>query len=250
MKKRLLLILLFVSVKLCSFAQGNWGGGVDEELIHFGFTFQYVSSEYKIFKKPDWQKPILKTEVSDPNYVPTPDDYTQPLYGIASPSSPGFGIGFVTNLRLGDNLDLRLTPALVFTDRLLDYRYQTADQIQKKVMATMVDIPLGIKLKSDRRTNFRAYLLAGGKFSSDIVSKKKTDDSGLALTEKFVKNNRNILSYEVAVGFDFYFEYFKLSPELKLSNSIGSVLKPEEHPFSSPLEKLYLRNFQFSLYFE
>lgn len=244
MKKRLLLVVLFVSVKLCSFAQGNWGGGVDDEIIHFGFTFQYVSSHYKILKNPDWQEPSFSTEPASPDHL------TNAIYGIASPASPGFGIGFVSNLRLGDNLDLRLTPALVFSDRLLDYTYETADPIQKKVMATMVDIPLGIKLKSDRRTNFRAYLLAGGKFSSDIVSKKKTDDSGLALTEKFIKNQRNILSYEVAVGFDFYFEFFKLSPELKLSNSIGSVLKQESHPFSSPLEKLYLRNFQFSLYFE
>jgi len=67
---------------------------------------------------------------------------------------------------------------------------------------------------------------------------------------KFLKNKKSFLSYEVGIGFDLYFEYFKLSPEFKLSNSVNSILKEEEHPYASPIEKLFLRNFVFSLYFE
>jgi hypothetical protein len=224
-------------------AQQNWGGGVDSEPFHFGFTFQYVSSEYKIIKKSNWRDPFI-----DPTDQSVAKDS---LYSISSPVSPGFGLGFVSNYRLGKNADIRFTPSLVFSDRLIDYEYRLPDDYkQQKVQATLVDFPLGIKIKSDRRKNFRAYLLAGAKYSVDIASKKKTNDIDKILIEKFVKNTRNVLWYEAAIGFDLYFEFFKLSPELKLANSFKSVLKPESHPYSAPIEKLFLRNLQFSLYFE
>ena len=98
--------------------------------------------------------------------------------------------------------------------------------------------------------NFRVYLIGGVKYSLDIVSKKKTNDLDFAYIDKLVKNKRSILAYEAGIGFDFYFEFFKLSPEIKLSHSVGSVLDPSDNPYSSPLDKLFLRNLQFSLYFE
>lgn len=262
MIKVLFAALSFVFLSSAVSAQ-NWGGGVDSETLHFGFTFQYLSSEFRILKKQDWREPFYDEETSS--------FATDSLYSISSPASPGFGLGFVSDLKLTEHVNLRFTPGLVFTDRLLDYNYapqlpvpipaNTIDPnnvivvpsdsyTQKKVQATMVDLPVGIKLKSDRIMNYRAYLIGGIKYSMDIISKKKTDDTGFAPLEKLVKNKRSILSYEVGVGLDLYFEFFKLSPEIKLSNSFNSVLTPEEHAFSSPLEKLFLRNFQFSLYFE
>lgn len=239
-----LFVLLWLLIPAPVWAQQHWGGGVDNETLHFGFTFQYVSAEYKIFKKETWREPFL-----DEN-----GDQVKPeLYSISSPVSPGFGLGFVSNYRLGSNADLRFTPALVFSDRLIDYRYENdEDYRQQKVQSTLIDFPLGVKIKSDRRKDFRAYFIAGAKYSVDIISKKKTNDEGFALDEKLVKNNKRLLWYEAGIGFDIYFEFFKLSPELKLSNTFNSVLKSEAkpHPYSAPLDKLFLRNLQFSLYFE
>lgn len=250
--RNILLALFFVLTLLSTgYAQQNWGGGVDSERIHFGFTFQYVSAEYKIYKKEDWRDPRYD-DILQRNEV-----VTDRIASISSPTSPGFGLGFVSDYRMGDHANLRFTPALVFSDRLIDYRFGDTSGVtlfepyhQQKIQSTVVDLPLGIKLKSDRRKNFRAYVLAGAKYSLDIVSKKKLDDTGNAITAKLVKNRRNVFSYEAGIGMDLYFEFFKLSPELKLSNSFHSVLKPETHPFSSPLDKLFLRNLQFSLYFE
>ena len=240
-----LTILIGLLSGLGVMGQENWGGGIDDDPLHFGFTFQYISSEYKIIKNENWRYPF-----NDPNGG---EELKPSLSSISSPTSPGFGLGFVSNLRLGKNADLRFTPALVFSDRLLNYEYEDPENFkQQKVQSTLMDFPLGIKLKSDRRKNFRAYLLGGAKYSIDIVSKKKTNDVDNILTEKFVKNTKNILWYEAGIGFDLYFEFFKLSPELKLSNSFRSVFRPEPelHPYSAPLNKLFLRNLQFSLYFE
>lgn len=248
MKSLFCLGVLFLVISLQnSFAQENWGGGVDNETLHFGFTFQYVSSEYKVLKRSDWKGPFI-------------DPYTQApmidseLRSLSSPVSPGFGLGFVSDFRLGNNTNLRFTPGLVFADRLVNYEFvDPAFNVQKKVQATLVDLPLGIKLKSDRRKNFRAYLIGGAKYSIDIVSKKKTDDLALSPEAKYLKNVKNTIWYEAGIGFDLYFEFFKMSPEIKFAQSRRSVLKDTdrlENPYTSPIDKLFIRNLQFSLYFE
>jgi hypothetical protein len=235
---------LFLLSLICqSVSAQNWGGGVDGESLHFGFRFQFVSAEYKILKRGDWRSPFFDPE--------TGQQVSDSLYSMRSVPSPGFGLGFVTNLRLNENADFRFTPTFVFSDRLIDYEYlDDAKFRQQKVAGTYFEFPVGLKLKSDRRMNFRAYVLGGAKFSYDIISKKKKDDSGLAYLEKMVKNRKSFLSYEAGIGFDLYFEFFKMSPELKFSQSVGDVLKHENQPYSRPIDKLILRNLQFSLYFE
>ena len=58
----------------------------------------------------------------------------------------------------------------------------------------------------------------------DIVSKKKKDDSALIASEKYLKSIPNSLWYEAGLGLDIYFEWFKLSPEIKFSQTTKSVL--------------------------
>jgi hypothetical protein len=151
---------------------------------------------------------------------------------------------------------------LAFTDRVVDYEFANKKNYEQEgvtspdgftrrsVAAVMVDLPVGIKLKSNRRNNFRAYIIGGLKYGINIASKKNDDDEVLNPEFKFLKNNKNVLSYEAGLGFDFYFEFFKISPELKISNSINSVLNQQNNVYSNPIDKMYLRNFQFSLYFE
>ncbi|MEJ7779589.1 MAG: outer membrane beta-barrel protein [Daejeonella sp.] len=248
MTKRLyLIILFFLFFNVKSFSQQSWGGGVDGETLHFGFKFQYVASEYKILKIADWKGPFIDPFNGEPMI-------NSKLKSISSPVSPGFALGFVSDFRIGNNANLRFTPGLVFSDILTDYEFDDpAFSVQKKVQSTFVDLPLGFKLKSDRQKNFRAYIIGGAKYSIDIVSKKKKDDAALAPEAKFLKNVPNALWYEAGLGLDLYFEFFKLSPEIKFAQTTRSVLRDndrQENPYTAPIDKLFLRNFQFSLYFE
>lgn len=238
--------LLFVCLMAMQTANAqNWGGGVDDDNLHFGFTFQYVSSEFKFLKKRDWQEPFQSV---DEEGIPFTG---KRLRSLSSKPSPGFGIGFVVNQRLGENADVRLTPTLVFNDRLAYYEFEGEEAIiEKKVQSTMVEFPLGIKLKSDRRNNFRAYIIGGAKYSIDIGSKKRTNDASFGAMEKFLKNKKNFLSYEAGFGFDLYFEYFKMSPEIKLSYALNDIMKNDPSPYSKPIDKLMLRHVTFSLFFE
>ncbi|WP_443939928.1 type IX secretion/gliding motility protein PorT/SprT [Pedobacter sp. MW01-1-1] len=252
-KVSFLSIILLLSVG--TFAQ-NWGGGVDDDDWTWGFNFQYISGEYKILKKANWRDRYLDPQDGNPvTSIPT---------AIYSQPTQGFGLGFIINRNISDNLDFRVTPSLIFSDRIISYEYEPqgpivlnngqiksfSNVIDKKVQATMFEFPMGIKVKSDRMNNFRAYWIGGAKFSMDIASKKKTFDDDAAPLDKFVKNKRNYLSYETGIGCDFYFEYFKMSPEIKLSYSTSDVLVHDDTPFANPIEKLMLRQLTFSLIFQ
>lgn len=238
------LLFAFNSVK----AQ-RWGRGIDEKDLNWGFTFQYISAEYKLTKARDWRAPYFDTETG--TYV------TDELSAISSPISPGFGIGWVMNKKINQNLDLRLTPSFAFSDRVINYAYVTPatynpanEVIQKKVQATMLDIPLGLKIKSDRLMDFRAYMIGGIKYSLDLTSRKKTNDDLAPAIDKLIKNNRSFMSYEAGLGLDIYFEYFKMSPELKVSYSFNDILKHNNTAFATPIDQAKLRHFTFSLFFE
>ena len=253
MRKNIIFFLLLLSSFRVS-AQ-NWGGGIDNEDFNWGFSFQYVASEFKIFKTPTWQDVF---ENKDAQQGPT-GPVTPPLNAISSPLSAGFGIGFVINYKLNKNLDLRSTPALVFIDKFVDYQYDISGGTnsnfpdgykRQKMSPVMVDFPLGIKIKSDRRKDFRAYLLLGGKYSADLTGSKTPKDAGAIWVDRMLKTKKSYASYEAGIGFDLYFEYFKMSPEIKVSHSFGSVIKREGHPYDTPIDRAILRNFTFSLFFE
>ncbi len=237
----LVILLLFCSNILLAQAPA-WGGGADQTDLSFGFSFSYVNSNYKIVKKPDWRNPFFDSGTN--RYV------TDSLNGIGSKALPGFAIGFITRYSLSDHLEVRITPSLVFADRSLNYVYLTpSENVTKTVQTTTVDFPLSFKLKSDRLGDFRAYILGGVKYSLAVGSKGPSE-ANLNPLDKLVRNNAGFGSYEAGLGCDIYFEFFKLSPEIKLSNSFGNVLVQENQPFSSPISKLSLHSIMFSLYFE
>lgn len=218
-----------------------WGGGADQNDFSAGFSFSYVGSDFKIVKQPNWRAPFYDADAHA--YV------TDSLTSISSKTTPGFAVGFIARYRITDHLEIRSTPGLIFADRKLRYTFKnTTDPIDKPIQTTTVDFPLSLKLKSDRVGNLRAYLLGGVKFSSSIGGKKDGDNT--APIERIVKNTRSYSSYEAGFGFDIYFEYFKLSPEIKVTNTFGNLLVPENHPFSAPISKLSLHTIMFSLYFE
>ncbi len=237
-----LILLLLSSNLLLAQLPPAWGGGADQTDLSFGFSFSYVSSYFKIIKKPDWRNPYFDPGVN--KYI------TDSVNSISSVPLPGFAIGFVTRYRLTDHIEVRGTPALVFADRGLTYDYATPSQdVTKEIQTTTVDLPLSVKIKSDRINNFRAYIMGGVKYSL-AVGKGNIAASDLNPLDQLPKNVQGFGSYDVGMGCDIYFEFFKLSPEIRLSNSFGNVLVPGTNPYSAPLSNLSLHTITFSLIFE
>src|SRR5271166_3851635 len=166
----LTIILLFLCSNLLRAQSAPaWGGGADQTDLSFGFSFAYVNSNFKIFKKPDWRTPYFDPGVNR--------NITDSLNSISSAALPGFAIGFITRYRLTDHLEARVSPSLVFADRSIAYTYATASQdVTKQIQTTTVDFPLALKLKSDRIDNFRAYIIGGLKYSQ-AVGKGQVDNN-------------------------------------------------------------------------
>jgi len=247
MKIKVLFLVFFLVLSFKLSAQEAYGGGVDLQRVNFGFQFKYVSSEYKIQKISEWRGPFFDPSTYDPLIAGT-------LVSLSSPPTQGFGLGFVSDLKIGTNANVRFTPGMVFSDAVVKYEFEDVSlSTTKIVQGTVIDLPLGLKLKSNRRRNFRAYVIGGARYTLDIISKKKRDDSNLIAEAKFLKNTKNNLWYEAGIGFDLYFEYFKMSPELKFSQTRKNILLDTDrlvNPFVSPIDKLFIRNIHFSLFFE
>jgi hypothetical protein len=241
-KIRYLIIVIFLFCSTALFAQAPaWGGGADQQDFSFGFTFQYVNSYFKIDKRPDWRTPYFDPGV---NHI-----ITDSLKGIGSKGSPGFAVSFLFRYRISEHLEARTTPGLVFADRTVNYTYpDAANNVDKPVQATMIEFPISLKLKSDRIQDFRAYVLAGVKYSGAIGAKKNKPETDPL--DAIITNKSGFGSYELGLGCDIYFEFFKLSPEIKLSNSFGNILNHENNPYANPINKLSLHTVTFSLIFE
>jgi len=236
-----IIFILFCGQTLFAQRAPAWGGNADLEDYSFGFTFQYISSYFKIDKKSSWRDPYFDRDLN--RYT------TQPLYAIGSNASQGFAVSFLFRYRINEHLEARTTPGLVFADRSVYYNYANDSlDVIKPVQATMVEFPVSIKLKSDRVDNYRAYVMAGIKYSEGIGVKRNKPD--IDPVDALLTNKSGFGSYEVGLGCDIYFEYFKMTPEIKLSNSIGNLLNRENTPYANPIDKLSLHTITFSLCFE
>lgn len=192
----------------------------DNRLLHFGFTLGFNQMDFTL-KRTDFGNP--KDSVLNIN--------TQTQFG--------FQIAIVSDLKLGNNFNLRFTPGLSFGDRKVIYDLHnpyndTIFKVTKTTESTFLDFPLLLKFKTNRISNFRAYALLGGKYSYDLASqsKKKQED------EEFLKLLPNDYSLEVGTGVEWYLQYFKFGVELRMSYGFPDVLKREGTIYTNNIDRL------------
>jgi hypothetical protein len=203
----------------------------DHQRIHFGFTLGLNSSNFRVQKVDDFKE-------------------LDSIYSIEPGAVMGLNLGIISNLRIGNHFDLRFIPALSFAQRNLDYNFyypgSSGNLITKKIESTYLEFPLNLKFKSKRINNYRVYVLAGGRYSIDMVSQAKV----LNRDKDIVKLERYDYGYEIGVGFDFYMTYFKFSPEIKMFNGLNNLLVSENTALAKPLEGLRSKIFLISFTFE
>ena len=169
------------------------------------------------------------------------------LKRIESVSYPGFGLGGLVNFRLAEHWDLRTMLNIQFARRDLNYHFKNDIVKIAKMESTYMEVPFTFEYKSVRHKNARLYLLGGLTYRFDFTSDIETDRSN---TKPIVAMYPNTFSYDVGFGFDFYYEYFKFSPELKLSNGLGNQLVPDEYIYASSLKRLSPKLIQISFIFQ
>jgi len=271
MKAKLSVTVCFISICTLAYAQKitfPFGGQYDEsQPLHLGFFFTSQISYYKATKSVNWLDP----KKGEPGQ----------LVAISTPSAlGGVGFGIPIDLRLGENANFIVRPTyLIFANQAVYYHYndgETAISVSKyhkeefgpTVSAGQhtdknffaYEMPVLLKFKSDMKQlygedRYRAYLVGGFKFSRNIGRNKYYDQ----LTQNPPERMPLIVkpyyfAYDIGVGVDLFFEYFKMSAELKWSQTMNSVLDKKldrgQNPFMDPIDKLLLRSLQFSLIFE
>ena len=203
----------------------------DNKKMHFGFTLGVNSLDFRI-KHND--------EVI----------YQDSLYVLQSNNQKGFNLGIVSNFRMGKYTDFRFVPAIVFGERRLLYSFSDTNNIisteTKAIESTLLDFPFYVKYKSERYNNFRSYVLFGIKYSLDIASQKDI------VNEDFVvlKLQPHDLTGEIGFGMDFYLEYFKFSPQIKVSAGVLNLLSKDKSVYTTSIKNLYTNGWMLSFTFE
>jgi hypothetical protein len=229
--KKYFLVFIFIIINVSAFSQRNKKplnlSNYDFKKIHFGFTLGINALNFNIQKQ--------NSSLSNDS-----------LLIINSQDQKGFNLGIISNFRLGKYTDFRFTPSLVFGERLINYNFNNSDEIVKRIESTLIDFPFYLKYKSARYNNFRTYLLGGIKYSLDIASHYKIDDD---LQEIFKLNNNDIM-LEGGFGIDFYLEYFKFSPQIKISHGILNLLSKDNTVYTESIKNLRTNGWMLSFTFE
>lgn len=271
MKKIYGLLLLAAGALPASAQYINNAGGIDQEWYNFGFSLALNYGSFNVIKRADYQ------EVYEPLADVNGDEETVAPFGtIRSIGKPGFSLGLLANLKLNRHFDLRFTPNIIFVDRDIEYVYReevspgasaepdlpgseplpVPETARLNIRFTNMQYPLLLKFKSKRQGNVRAYVIGGAKYSMDVTSRKKYNEAK-ENARKFPADPENPLfvdrgyfAWEAGIGVDLYYEFFKCSPELKISRSFNSVLYRDENLYSRPLAGLFTELVQFTVHFE
>ncbi len=214
----------------------------DYRPYHFGFLLGLNQMDFALRPVENLHKLDLE-EIGGHNF--------DSLHSVLPHSEYGFNIGIVSNLKLGEQFDLRFIPTLTFGDRIITYEGVREDGRSKirnqTIESTFLDFPLHVKYKSVRMTNTRVYLLGGLKYSHDLASVEDKDDPD---SDLLVSTLRNDLYYELGIGFDHYFYYFKFSTEIKASFGLRDILQENNTIYSKSIDGLKSQIFQISFLFE
>ena len=170
-------------------------------------------------------------------------------YADIAAYNPGFTVGVLADLRLGEHFSLRALPTLHFGQNTIIFREQNSgNKERQQVKTTYLALPLHLKFAAERFNNYRPYITAGVSPMLNLTVKKQKQ----LLLKKFD------FMVEVGMGCDFYLPFFKLIPELKFAFSLLDVLEKDRKDlldenylkFTQSVDKVVSKMIILSFYFE
>jgi hypothetical protein len=210
----------------------------DERKLHFGYYLGLNSNSYKV------------TYMAEDLITPTPpkdaSGETKDLF-VEVNESIGFNLGFIVDLRLHKNINLRFEPGLMSNSKELTFvnvDFFTSDDIDidgdgitdintsyngttnniRDVSSTFLHLPLLFKFSTDRLNNIRPYVIGGVSYDYNFSSNEGNKDDNYS--GEFRTTTHNFM-YEVGIGMDFYFYFFKFSPSIRGVFAINNELVPD-----------------------
>lgn len=198
----------------------------DERRLHYGF---FLAGNYTKFKR---------------NYSDAFTNGADTAFAISPKGAPGFGLGFIASYSITKYIDIRILPSAAFYERSIDYLFAKGSTNTQLIESTFLELPVLLKYKSVRRGNVRMYMVGGIKPSMEIGSNKRERTRDRLVTENMD------LTVEYGMGFDLFYTFVKVSPELRFSHGLRNMLVKDTSPYSKGLERLNTHTISLYLFFE
>jgi hypothetical protein len=133
----------------------------------------------------------------------------------------GFSVGVLADLRLSNNLNLRITPTMHFGAKHLTF-HNLSDldpegfphEETQDLKSTYISFPIDLKFSAQRWNNYRPYLIGGVNPMINLTGKD----------QDYIQLKRFDTFLEIGLGCDLYLPFFKLIPELKFCYSLTDAL--------------------------
>ena len=234
MKKFLLYILLLLLLPQAMMAQERKVQNkpyIDYRRLHYGFFVGVHMQDMEFVN----------------NGFVTPEG--ESWFADVTQYNPGFSVGVLADLRLGEYFSLRTLPTMHFGQNSIVFREQGSGEISRQlVKTTYVALPFHLKYAAERFNNYRPYLMAGVSPMMNLTVKKQKQ----LLLKKFD------FMVEVGFGCDYYLPFFKLIPELRFAFSLLDVLEKDRKDlldanyikFTQSVDKVVSKMVILSFYFE
>ncbi|WP_420398860.1 porin family protein [Flagellimonas sp.] len=144
--------------------------------------------------------------------------------------SVGFNVGLIGELRINEFLDARFEPGLLYTQRILGFRwFSDENDAFREVRSTYIRFPLLLKASAKRFGNWKPFVTGGVYTAMNLGSKEDSLDDNS--TGEF-RMKKNVYGYELGFGIDIYTEYFKFSPSIRGVFALTDELVPDNDPNS------------------
>lgn len=210
-------------------------GNFDLRRLHYGIQVGYTQSKFDLHYSDD-------------------EGLRENILGTTSYYSPGFHINVIGDLRMTKHLNLRLLPGITLISRDLAFVWSEAYTSthwkydnHRTVESVYGEIPLEVKFRADRYTNFRPYLTAGGSWGFDFASLRKNKNND---DESIIRLAAMDLRYTTGVGFDFFLRYVKFAIEFKMSFGLLNLRVEDDDLYTLSTRDLKSRTFMLSFTFE
>lgn len=250
----------------------------EDAALSVGISYSYINARYVPILANDWNQSDI---VFQPGHLHNVED----LQSISSPGTHGVSVGIPVDFRINNNWYATFQPNFVFinhaTIRFTSQPGFSTDQPGEPVhydrkmrhVNTSLDgtnfnsfeFPIRLKYRSDekyflKRTNrYRGYITGGVKLTRWLgihEEYSQLKNTGGATTPKSIAlvAKPEFASWELGIGTEIFLPYFRVSPEIRFSQSMGSVLDKsgilnEDNLYMNKLDKALFRTVSFSLIF-
>ena len=208
---------------------------LDDRVWHYGFLVGFNIQD-------------LRLANNGTAYV-NQDHNVEYWYADVPEYTPGFSVGVLGELKANDWLSVRIIPTMHFGDKKVTFKEQRSGKIvEQYVKSTYLSVPLDLKISAARFNNYRPYVVTGLAPTVDLTVKKGK--------ELLVK--KTDVMFEIGMGLDLYYPFFKMIPELKFCFGLNNIIDNNRTDlkdasllkYSDALDKAQNSMIVLTLYFE